>query len=48
MKNDPIFKFVAVIVIAGVLIAFTNPNQSAATANVAAKSVDTKVVDGAQ
>lgn len=49
MKNDPTFKFVAAIVIAGVLIAIAAPSHPAApTATVAAKSADTKVVDGAQ
>lgn len=49
MKNDPIFKFVAAIVIAGVLIAIAAPNRPAApTATLAAKSADTKVIDGAQ
>jgi hypothetical protein len=49
MKNDPIFKFVAAIVIAGVLIAIAAPNHPAtATATVVAKSLAAKEVDGAQ
>jgi hypothetical protein len=48
MKNDPIFKFVAVIVIAGVLIAIAAPNRPAAPTATVAKSMTTKEVDGAQ
>jgi hypothetical protein len=33
MRNDPIFKFVAAIVVAGVLIALISPNHSLATAS---------------
>jgi ABC-type molybdate transport system substrate-binding protein len=54
MRNDPIFKFVAVIVVAGVLIALLAPGQSStspATATVAAAATVAQpahVTDGAQ
>lgn len=53
MRNDPFFKFVALIVVAGVLIAIAAPNQPAATSGPAATTASAqplpaRVIDGAQ
>jgi hypothetical protein len=53
MRNDPFFKFVAVIIIAGVLLSFVSPKQPAATGSsptttAAAQPLPARVVDGAQ
>lgn len=51
MKNDPLFKFVAAIVVAGVLIALVGPSRTSqnAVATVAASQFSaTPIVDGAQ